>query len=109
MSHVHFNSHVHEKLYIFCTYICRYFCTYGTHTYDSLLQETKMSLSLDGTSFRDLDRSADRVHHGPMASKLTRHSTVELKTAFSLVVSDWEVSESNTWTISTGHRESTRR
>ncbi|CAM6023838.1 unnamed protein product [Sphagnum balticum] len=68
-----------------------------------------MSLSLDGTSFRDLDRSADRVHHGPMASKLTRHSTVELKTAFSLVVSDWKVSESNTWTTSTGHRESTGR
>lgn len=59
-----------------------------------------MSLSLDGTSFRDLDRSADRVNHAPMASKLTRHTTVELKTAFSLVVSDWEVSESNTWTSS---------
>ncbi|CAK9874770.1 unnamed protein product [Sphagnum jensenii] len=68
-----------------------------------------MSLSLQGTSFRDLDRRADRVNHAPMASKLTRHATVELKTAFSLVVSDWQVSESSTWTTSTGHRECTRR
>ncbi len=83
--------------------------TYGAHTYGSLLQETKMSLSLQGTSFRDLDRRADRVNHAPMASKLTRHTTVEWKTAFSLVVSDWQVSESSTWTTSTGHRECTRR
>lgn len=52
----------------------------------------------------------DRVNHAPMASKLTRHtprSNWKLPSHWSSQTG--EVSESNTWTTSTGRRESTRR